>query len=217
MKDSSSASGSFVDSFASLPDLDVLLHGPALAKSSSAAESTLPVKPLREFVGGVHHLRAPGSSIEGFLSALPSVSAPAADRLVRSELDMVYTPLAAGILQLQEVSGAAGGCAPDLRLRHYCQATFGRLDLAWQTAVQLQQQQQGQQQGSAGQMQVEVSGASLTLTSSADLDDDLIPDDISLPLDVSWGGGGGRVRQGRKEGGKDGGREIPALQAWRVC
>lgn len=76
MKDSSSASGSFVDSFASLPDLDVLLHGPALAKSSSAAESTLPVKPLREFVGGVHHLRAPGSSIEGFLSALPSVSAP---------------------------------------------------------------------------------------------------------------------------------------------
>lgn len=44
--------------------------------------------------------------------------------------------------------------------------------------------QQQQQQG-AGGMQVEVSGASLTLTCSADLDEDMIPEDISLPIDVS--------------------------------
>jgi hypothetical protein len=35
-------------------------------------------------------------------------------------------------------------------------------------------------------MDVEVSGASLTLTGS-DLDDDMIPEDISLPIDVSEG------------------------------
>jgi hypothetical protein len=34
-------------------------------------------------------------------------------------------------------------------------------------------------------MQVEVSGASLTLTCSADLDEGMIPEDISLPIDVS--------------------------------
>jgi hypothetical protein len=34
-------------------------------------------------------------------------------------------------------------------------------------------------------MLVEVSGASLILTCSADLDEDTIPEDISLPIDVS--------------------------------
>jgi hypothetical protein len=47
-----------------------------------------------------------------------------------------------------------------------------------------QQQQQGLQ--GVGVMDVEVSGASLTLTGS-DLDDDMIPEDISLPIDVSEG------------------------------
>ena len=36
----------------------------------------------------------------------------------------------------------------------------------------------------SGVMEVEVSGASLTLTGS-DLDEDMIPEDISLPIDVS--------------------------------
>lgn len=50
--------------------------------------------------------------------------------------------------------------------------------------------QQQQQQQRAGEMQVEVSGAELTLTSSGELDDDMIPEDISLPIDVSYQGSG---------------------------
>lgn len=156
MKSSISAIDSFVAGFASMPDLDVLLHGPALKKGSSAAESTLPVKPLRSFEGfALHHLRAPDNSIEGFCSTLPSISAaglaaPAADRLVRPELAEVYTQFAAGILELsrklQGISGAAaaagGGGCPQLRLQHFCQVTFGRLDLAWQAALEQQQQQE---------------------------------------------------------------------------
>lgn len=97
----------------------------------------------------------PDSSIEGFCSTLPSISAaglaaPAADRLVRPELAEVYTQFAAGILELsrklQGISGAAaaagGGGCPQLRLQHFCQVTFGRLDLAWQAALEQQQQQE---------------------------------------------------------------------------
>jgi hypothetical protein len=143
---------SFIDSYAGRPDLNTLLHEPALKRGSSTAEQ-LPVRLLREFPGAIH-LRSPGSSLADFTSRLPSISAaglapPAADRLVRPELAGVYTQLAADIQLLSSrlrgsdaaASAVASGC-PQLKLQHFSQATFGRLDLAWQQLLAQQQQQQ---------------------------------------------------------------------------
>lgn len=139
----------FISSYAGRPDLNMLLHEPALKKGSSTVEQ-LPVKLLREFEGALH-LHSPGSGLLDFTSRLPSISAaglapPAADRLVRPELAGVYTQLAADIHTLSsrlrgndaDADSAASGC-PQLKLHHYSQVTFGRLDLAWQTAVGQQQ------------------------------------------------------------------------------
>lgn len=143
MQSSIAQMDTFISSYAGRPDLNMLLHEPALKKGSSSAEG-LPVKLLREFEGVVH-LRSPDSSIADFCSRLPSMSAaglaaPAADRMVRPELAAVYGQLAVGISELSsklqgraEAAAAAPG-RPQLRLQHYCQATFGRLDLAWQLA-----------------------------------------------------------------------------------
>jgi len=143
--------GSFISSYASGPDLNMLLHEPALKKSSSSSEA-LPVQLLRDFEGAVH-LRSPDSSIKGFCSLLPSISAaglapPSADRLVHPELAAVYEELAAGIervsrkLQGRPEAAALAPSCPQLQLQHYSQVTFGRLDLTWQAAMQQQQQQQ---------------------------------------------------------------------------
>jgi hypothetical protein len=142
MQSSVAQMDTLISSYAGRPDLNVMLHEPALKKGSSSAEG-LPVKLLREFEGAVH-LRSPESSIADFCSRLPSISAaglaaPAADRLVRPELAAVYVQLAGGIQRLSSMlkgraeAGAVAG-RPQLRLQHYCQATFGRLDLAWQLA-----------------------------------------------------------------------------------
>lgn len=68
----------------------------------------------------------------------------AADLLVRPELAAVHVQLAVGIERLSrrlqgrpEAAAVAPGC-PQLRLQHYCQVTFGRLGLAWQTATEQQ-------------------------------------------------------------------------------
>jgi hypothetical protein len=97
-------------------------------------------------------LRSPDSSLLDFTSRLPSITAaglapPAAGRLVRPELAVIYKQLAADIQTLSSrlrgspsaAAAVASGC-PQLRLQHYSQVTFGRLDLAWQTAVGQQQQ-----------------------------------------------------------------------------
>jgi len=73
MKSSVAQMEAFISSYAGRPDLNVLLHEPALKKGSSSAE-VLPVKLLREFDGAVH-LRSPESSIADFCSRLPSISA----------------------------------------------------------------------------------------------------------------------------------------------
>jgi hypothetical protein len=143
----------FINSFAGRPDLNVLLHEPALKKGSSSAEQ-MPVQLLRQFQGALH-IRSPDSSIEGFLTRLPSISAaglaaPAADRLVRPELAEVYLLLAADMANLSgklprpaaagsDAVGTVTAVSPQLRLQHFSQVTFGRLDLAWQAAMQQQQ------------------------------------------------------------------------------
>jgi len=100
MQSSIAQMGSFISSYDSKQDLCMLLHEPALKKSSSSSEA-LPVQLLREFEGDVH-LRSLDSSIKDFCSRLPSkpaagLSSPSADRLVRPELAAVYGQLAAGI------------------------------------------------------------------------------------------------------------------------
>lgn len=143
MQSSVSQMSAFISSYASRPDLNSLLHEPALKKGSSSTEA-LPVQLLRQFAGAVH-LRSPESSIKDFCSRLPSISAaglapPSADRLVRPELAAVYGQLTAGIkgvsskLQGRPEAAAVAPSCPQLRLQHYSQATFGRLDLAWHTA-----------------------------------------------------------------------------------
>ena len=113
-----------------------------LGKGTTA--ELLPVKPLRE-LGSTTHLRAADSSIAGFLSRLPSISAagvaaPAAARLVRPELVHVYVDLASSLEELfAACKGAAQRAAagPQLRLLHYSQVAFGRLDMAWQKAQEV--------------------------------------------------------------------------------
>jgi hypothetical protein len=137
----------FISSYASSSDLNVQLHTPALKKGSSSAEA-LPVQLLRRFEGAIH-LRSPDSTINDFTQRLPSISVaglapPAADRLVRPELVDVYHQLVSDIEQLSarlqgrvDAAAVVPGC-PQLILQHYSQVTFGRLDLAWQAAVQHQ-------------------------------------------------------------------------------
>ena len=132
----------FISSFDRLPGLNALLHGPVLGKGTTA--ELLPVKPLRE-LGSTTHLRAADSSIAGFLSRLPSISAagiaaPAAARLVRPELVQVYVDLASSLEELSAgFKGQPGPAAagPQLRLLHYSQVAFGRLDMAWQKAQEV--------------------------------------------------------------------------------
>jgi len=147
MQASVSQMDNFISSFANRPDLNVLLHEPALKKGSKCTEA-LPVQLLRDF-GGAIHLRSPDSSIADFCSRLPSISAaglapPAADRLVRPELAEVYLLLCSDIERLSgklrgTTPAAVASGSPQLRLQHFSQATFGRLDLAWQSAAQQQQ------------------------------------------------------------------------------
>ena len=137
----------FISTFDKRPDLNALLHGPVLG--SSTTTEVLPVKSLREFEG-VTHLRAAGSTIAGFVRRLPSISAggiasPTADRLVRQELQTAYNRLAQHLTELS--AGLRGGQAGaelldrgnchgvQLRLMHYSQVAFGRLDLAWALAT----------------------------------------------------------------------------------
>jgi hypothetical protein len=144
----------FINSFAGLRKLNALLHEPVL--DSSTTNKVLPVKLLREF-GGTIHLRS-CAGIADFLSRLPSISvagiaAPAADRLVRPELAAVYSSLAADITKLSTglrgpaaVTQAPAGSVPALLLLHYSQVAFGRLDAAWEQAVQQHKQKKEQQQ-----------------------------------------------------------------------
>jgi hypothetical protein len=139
----------FIDSFSGLRHLDALLHGPVLGSGSSTNE-VLPVKLLREFDNATH-LKS-GAGFADFLSRLPSISvagiaAPAAERLVHPELASVYSRLAAGITSLSaglRGQAASAGTVPTLKLLHYSQVAFGRLDTAWEQAVQ-QQKQKDQQ------------------------------------------------------------------------
>jgi hypothetical protein len=134
------------------------MHNPVLGSGSSTNE-VLPVNLLREFDSAIH-LRS-GASIADFLSRLPSISVagiapPAVDRVVRPELAGVYNRLANGITRLS--AGLHGPAAltealpavsvPSLRLMHYSQVAFGRLDAAWEQAVQQRQKLQSQQQES---------------------------------------------------------------------
>ena len=142
----------FISTFDKRPDLNALLHGPVLG--SSTTTEVLPVKSLREFEG-VTHLRAAGSTIAGFVSRLPSISAagiasPTADRLVRPELQTAYDGLAQRLTELS--AGLRGGQAGtglldrenchgvQLKLMHYSQVAFGQLDVAWALATSLPQQ-----------------------------------------------------------------------------
>jgi hypothetical protein len=144
----------FNDSFAGKPNLNAMLHEPVLGSGSSTNE-VLPVKLLHEFDNAIH-LRS-GAGFANFLNRLPSISvagiaAPAADRLVHPELACVYSRLAAGITTLSSGLCGPAAVAPadnvaKLRLLHYSQSTFGRLDAAWQQApeqnkLHAQQQQQ---------------------------------------------------------------------------
>jgi hypothetical protein len=152
MQSSTAQIDAFISSYASRPDLNTLLHEPALNKGSSSAEA-LPVQLLRQFEGAIH-LRSPDSTIGDFCSRLPSISAaglapPEADRLVRPELAAVCVQLAADIDRLSsklqgraDAAARAPGC-PQLKLQHFAQVTFGRLDLAWEgssNAAAMQQQ-----------------------------------------------------------------------------
>jgi hypothetical protein len=132
----------FTSSFVQRPDLASRLHGPVLGGGTTT--ESLPVKQLRQFVATAH-LRS-GASIADILSRLPCVSAaglagPAADRLVRPELAGVYDELASRVAALSgRLHGAAAGlqqaaAGPQLRLMHYSQVCFGRLDVAWDEAV----------------------------------------------------------------------------------
>jgi len=143
MQSSIAQMDTFISSYAGRPDLNMLLHEPALKKGGSSTEG-LPVKLLREFEGAIHLLSP--DSIADFCSRLPSIStaglaALAADRLVRPELAAVYGQLAVGIAELSsKLQGRAEAAAvtpgrPQLRLQHYCQVNFGRLDLAWEAAA----------------------------------------------------------------------------------
>ena len=147
----------FISSYQHLPDLNAQLHGPVLGKGSTT--EVLPVKPLRE-LECTTHLRAMDSSIADFLRRLPTISAaglanPAGPRLVRPELGEVYVSLANGLDQLSaELRGDPAGLQPQtahskLKLLHYSQVAFGRLESAWQQAQQNHLQQQ-QQQAAAG-------------------------------------------------------------------
>jgi hypothetical protein len=132
----------FIDSFARKPNLDAMLHEPVLGSGRNTHE-VLPVKLLREFDSAIH-LRY-GTGIADFLSRLPSISVagiapPAADRLVRPELACDYSRLAAGITTLSSGLRGPAAVAPadsvaKLRLLHYSQVAFGRLDTAWQQAL----------------------------------------------------------------------------------
>jgi hypothetical protein len=138
----------FIDSFA-VRNLDALLHEPVLGSSSSTNE-VLPVKLVREFDSAIH-LRS-GAGIADFLGRLPSISvagiaAPAADGLVHPELASVYRRLAAGISSLSSGLRGPAAVAPadsvvKLRLLHFSQVAFGRLDAAWEQAVQQQKQKE---------------------------------------------------------------------------
>jgi hypothetical protein len=81
MKSSIAQMDSFISSYNSRPDLNVLLHEPALKRAAAQP---------KELLG-------------------------------RSEATAAVAP------------------GPQLRLQHFAQATFGRLDLAWEAAVQQQQ------------------------------------------------------------------------------
>ena len=142
----------FISGFASLPGLNTLLHGPVLGKGTT--DEVLPVKPLRE-LDSTTHLRAADGSIAGFLSRLPSISAagiaaPAAARLVRPELLQIYVGLASSLDELsagfrRAPAGPRPGpsaAGPQLKLLHYSQVAFGRLDMAWQQAQERHLQQE---------------------------------------------------------------------------
>jgi hypothetical protein len=58
------------------------------------------------------------------------------------------TRLSAGLRGPAAVAQAPADSVPKLRLLHYSQIVFGRLDQAWQQAVQQQQKLQSQQQES---------------------------------------------------------------------
>jgi hypothetical protein len=147
----------FIDSFAGLRNLDALLHEPVLGSGSSTNE-VLPVMLLRGFDSAIH-LRS-GAGFSDVLSRLPSISVagiapPAADRLVRPELAGVYSNLAAGITRLSArlrgpaaLSQAPAHSVANVRLLHYPQVAFGRLDAAWQQALEQQKLQAQQQQES---------------------------------------------------------------------
>ena len=149
----------FISSFAGLRNLDALLHDPVLGSGSSTNE-LLPVKLLRDFDSAIHLRSCAG--VADFLSRLPSITMagiapPPADRLVHPELAGVYSNLAAGISRLSAglrgqaaATQAPAGSVPNLRLLHYSQVAFGRLDAAWEQAnVQQQKLQQKQAEGAA--------------------------------------------------------------------
>ena len=141
LQDSIQQMKTFIDSFARQPTLNTMLHGPVLGGISTT--EVLPVKPLRDFQGTTH-LRAAGSTIAGFVSRLPSISAagiasPAADMLVRPELQAAYERLSQRLTEQSaglRGSTVVAGAGPQLMLKHYSQVVFGRLDLAWQQANQ---------------------------------------------------------------------------------
>ncbi|WIA39539.1 hypothetical protein OEZ86_005628 [Tetradesmus obliquus] len=146
MRKCTAAMDTFIGSFtADTAALNEQLYGPSLGAASTTDEQ-LPVLLLRDFAGlGSIHLRSgSSSSITGFLSRLPSVSlqgigAPDSSRLVHAGLAAAYEHMAAraeqlsagfrGLRRQQQQSG------PQLRLHHFFQVTFGRLDLAYDSAA----------------------------------------------------------------------------------
>uniref|UniRef100_A0A383VH72 Uncharacterized protein n=1 Tax=Tetradesmus obliquus TaxID=3088 RepID=A0A383VH72_TETOB len=146
MRKCTAAMDTFIGSFtADTAALNEQLYGPSLGAASTTDEQ-LPVLLLRDFAGlGSIHLRSgSSSSITGFLSRLPSVSlqgieAPDSSRLVHAGLAAAYEHMAAraeqlsagfrGLRRQQQQSG------PQLRLHHFSQVTFGRLDLAYDSAA----------------------------------------------------------------------------------